>query len=52
VARPDVPARAGVRCLLVASGPPARAGLDGADPDHVVDDLTETLAILSLVATS
>jgi phosphoglycolate phosphatase len=40
----------GVRCLLVASGFAPRAALDTAGADHVVDDLTDTEAILSLLA--
>jgi phosphoglycolate phosphatase len=44
-------ARAGsVRCLLVASGFATRDALDAAGADHVVDDLTDTAAILSLLA--
>jgi phosphoglycolate phosphatase-like HAD superfamily hydrolase len=39
----------GVHCLLVASGFAARAALDAAGADHVVDDLTDTEAILSLL---
>ena len=39
----------GVRCLLVASGFAPRATLDAAGADHVVDDLTDTEAILSLL---
>jgi phosphoglycolate phosphatase len=39
----------GVRCLLVASGFAPRAALDAAGADHVVDDLTDTDAILSLL---
>ena len=39
----------GVRCLLVASGFAPRAALDSAGADHVVDDLTDTEAILSLL---
>jgi phosphoglycolate phosphatase-like HAD superfamily hydrolase len=37
----------GVRCLLVASGFAGRAALDAAGADHVVDDLTDTEAILA-----
>jgi phosphoglycolate phosphatase-like HAD superfamily hydrolase len=40
----------GVHCLLVASGFAARAALDTAGADHVVDDLTDTEAILSLLS--
>lgn len=40
----------GVRCLLVASGFAARSALDAAGADHVVDDLTDTEAILALLA--
>ena len=40
----------GVRCLLVASGFATRDALDAAGADHVVDDLTDTAAILSLLA--
>ena len=40
----------GVRCLLVASGFASRADLDAAGADHVVDDLTDTQAILALLA--
>ena len=40
----------GVRCLLVASGFAPRAALDAAGADHVVDDLTDTEAILSLLS--
>jgi phosphoglycolate phosphatase-like HAD superfamily hydrolase len=44
-------ARAGdVRCLLVATGFAPRAALDAAGADHVVDDLTDTEAILSLLS--
>ena len=39
----------GVRCLLVASGFAPRADLDAACADHVVDDLTDTEAIVSLL---
>jgi phosphoglycolate phosphatase-like HAD superfamily hydrolase len=39
----------GVRCLLVASGFAARAALDVAGADHVVDDLTDTRAVLSIL---
>jgi len=39
----------GVRCLLVASGFAPRAALDAAGADHVVDDLTDTEAILALL---
>ena len=40
----------GVRCLLVASGFAPRAALDAAGADHVVDDLTDTETILSLLS--
>jgi phosphoglycolate phosphatase-like HAD superfamily hydrolase len=40
----------GVRCLLVATGFAPRDALETADADHVVDDLTDTAAILSLLA--
>jgi phosphoglycolate phosphatase-like HAD superfamily hydrolase len=40
----------GVRCLLVASGFAARAALDACGADHVVDDLTDTEGILTLLA--
>jgi phosphoglycolate phosphatase len=40
----------GVRCLLVASGFAPRAALDAAGADHVVDDLTDTEAILARLA--
>jgi phosphoglycolate phosphatase len=40
----------GVHCLLVASGFATRDALDAAGADHVVDDLTDTAAILSLLA--
>jgi len=40
----------GVRCLLVASGFAPRADLEAAPADHVVDDLTDTEAILSLLS--
>ena len=39
----------GVRCLLVASGFAPRAALDAAGADHVVDDLTDTEAVLALI---
>jgi len=39
----------GVRCLLVAGGFAPRAALDAAGADHVVDDLTDTETILSLL---
>ena len=39
----------GVRCLLVASGFAPRAALDAAGADHVVDDLTDTEAVLALL---
>jgi phosphoglycolate phosphatase len=39
----------GVRCLLVASGFAPRADLDAAGADHVVDDLTDTEAMFSLL---
>lgn len=42
-------AAGGVRCLLVASGFAPRTALDGCGADHVVDDLTETEAILALL---
>ena len=37
----------GVHCLLVAGGFSSRAALDAAGADHVVDDLTDTEAILA-----
>jgi phosphoglycolate phosphatase len=40
----------GVHCLLVASGFATRDALDAAGADHVVDDLTDTAAVLSLLA--
>jgi phosphoglycolate phosphatase-like HAD superfamily hydrolase len=40
----------GVRCLLVASGFAPRAALEAAGADHVVDDLTDTNAVLTLLA--
>ncbi|HEV3363654.1 MAG TPA: haloacid dehalogenase-like hydrolase [Acidimicrobiia bacterium] len=40
----------GVHCLLVASGFASRAALDAARADHVVDDLTNTEAILARLA--
>lgn len=39
----------GVRCLLVASGFAPRATLDAAGADHVVADLIDTAAVLSLL---
>jgi phosphoglycolate phosphatase len=39
----------GAHCLLVANGFAARADLDAAGADHVVDDLTDTAAIVSLL---
>lgn len=39
----------GVRCLLVASGFSPREALDTAGADHVVDDLTDTAAVVSLL---
>jgi phosphoglycolate phosphatase len=39
----------GVHCLLVASGFAPREALDAAGADHVVDDLTDTDAILALL---
>ena len=39
----------GVRCLLVASGFAPREALDAAGADHVVDDVTDTVAILGLL---
>jgi phosphoglycolate phosphatase-like HAD superfamily hydrolase len=39
----------GVHCLLVASGFAPRSALDAAGADHVVDDLTDTEAILALL---
>ena len=41
----------GARCLLVASGFSSREALDGANADHVVDDLTDTHAVISLLTT-
>ena len=41
--------RSRVRCLLVASGFAPREGLDAAGADHVVDDLTDTDLIVSLL---
>jgi phosphoglycolate phosphatase-like HAD superfamily hydrolase len=41
----------GVHCLLVASGFAPRAALDAAGADHVVDDLTDTEAVLFLLTT-
>ena len=40
----------GVHCLLVATGFAPRPALDTAGADHVVDDLTDTEAILALLA--
>ncbi|MGH9008971.1 MAG: HAD family hydrolase [Acidimicrobiia bacterium] len=40
----------GVRCLLVATGFAPRPALDAAGADHVVEDLTDTESILSLLA--
>jgi phosphoglycolate phosphatase-like HAD superfamily hydrolase len=40
----------GVRCLLVASGFAPRSALEAAGADHVVDDLSDTQAMLSLLA--
>ena len=40
----------GVRCLLVSTGFAPRAALDAAGADHVVDDLTDTEAIISLLS--
>ncbi|MDQ1499173.1 MAG: hypothetical protein QOI86_2513 [Actinomycetota bacterium] len=40
----------GAHCLLVANGFAARPDLEAAGADHVVDDLTDTEAILSLLA--
>ncbi len=40
----------GVRCLLVASGFAPRDALDAAGADHVVDNLADTEAILSLLS--
>jgi phosphoglycolate phosphatase len=42
----------GVRCLLVASGFAAREELDAAGADHVVDDLSDTAAVLALLGTA
>ena len=39
----------GVRCLLVASGFAPRAALDTAGADHVVDDLTDSDTVFSLL---
>jgi phosphoglycolate phosphatase-like HAD superfamily hydrolase len=39
----------GVRCVLVASGFSPRDALDGAGADHVVDDLTDTETVVSLL---
>ena len=41
----------GVRCLLVASGFASRGDLDAAGADDVVDDLTDTDAVVALLAT-
>ena len=43
-------AAGGVRCLLVASGFAPRGALDACGADHVLDDLTDTEAILGLLA--
>ena len=43
-------AAGGVRCLLVASGFAPREALDACGADHVVDNLTDTEAILALLA--
>ncbi len=40
----------GVRCLLVATGFAPRAALEAAGADHVVDDLTDTRSVLTLLA--
>jgi len=40
----------GVRCLLVATGFASRADLDTSGADQVVDDLTDTEAVLSLLS--
>lgn len=40
----------GVRCLLVSTGFAPRAALDTCGADHVVDDLTDTNAVLTLLA--
>jgi phosphoglycolate phosphatase len=40
----------GVHCLLVASGFSPRAALEAAGADHVVDDLIDTEAVLTLLA--
>lgn len=42
-------AAGGVRCLLVASGFAPRDALDASGADHVVDDLSDTAAILALL---
>jgi len=42
----------GVRCLLVASGFAPREALDAAGADHVVDDLTDTAALVGLLGTA
>ena len=39
----------GVRCLLVATGFAPRAALDTSGADHVLEDLTDTEAVLSLL---
>lgn len=39
----------GVRCLLVATGTVARPALEGAGADIVVDDLSDTMAVLALL---
>lgn len=39
----------GVRCLLVATGRPSREELDAAGADIVIDDLSDTDAIVSLL---
>lgn len=40
----------GVRCLLTAGGFADRASLAAAGADHLVDDLTDTAAVLTLLA--
>ena len=42
-------AAGGVRCLLVATGFAPRADLDTCGADHVVEDLTDTAGILTLL---
>ena len=39
----------GVRCLLVSTGFAPRSALDTCGADHVVEDLTDTEAVLALL---